>query len=125
MLMNTDYRSRWDAIGIAASFACAIHCVLLPLIFTTLTLFGIEFLENVYLEIVTILVSMTAGSWALIKGYRKHTNKTLIILFATGLVCMITGNLLPAQSAEIICKLAGSLLIIIAHLKNVRQCRHK
>ncbi|MBP1650204.1 MAG: MerC mercury resistance protein, partial [Bacteroidetes bacterium] len=28
----------WDAIGIGASLACAIHCVVLPLIFTTLTL---------------------------------------------------------------------------------------
>ena len=122
--MNTDYRSRWDAIGIAASFACAIHCVLLPVIFTTLTLFGVEFLENVYLEIITILVSMTAGSWALFRGFKKHHNKTLLVLFIAGLSLMITGNLLSSQYAEVISKLAGSTLIIIAHLKNVRQCRH-
>ncbi|SFW85333.1 MerC domain-containing protein [Chitinophaga sancti] len=123
--MNTDYRSRWDAIGIVASFACAIHCVLLPLIFTTLTLFGVEFLENVYLETLTILVSMCAGSWALFRGFKHHHNRTLIIIFFTGLTLMITGNLLSFHFAEIICKLAGSTLIIIAHLKNVRECRHE
>jgi uncharacterized membrane protein YfcA len=123
--MNTDYRSRWDAIGIVASFACAIHCVLLPILFTTLTLCGIELLENVYLEMLTILVSMCAGSWALIKGFRKHQNKTLLILFFGGLVCMITGNLLASEYAEIACKLTGSMLIIIAHLKNVKHCKHK
>lgn len=122
--MDTEYRSRWDAIGIAASFACAVHCVLLPLIFTTLTLFGVEFLENVYLEMITILVSMTAGSWALLKGFQRHHNKVLIFFFIAGLALMITGNLLASQWAEIICKLVGSVLIIVAHLKNVRQCRH-
>ncbi|WP_083730001.1 MerC domain-containing protein [[Flexibacter] sp. ATCC 35208] len=125
MFMNTDYRSRLDAIGIAASFACAIHCVLLPVLFTTLTLFGIEFLDNIYIETTTILISMSAGSWALFNGYKKHHNTVLIILFVTGLILMIAGNLVPSQYTDILCKLAGSLLIIIAHLKNVKQCRHK
>lgn len=123
--MNTDYRSRWDAVGIVASIACAIHCVLLPILFTTLTLCGIELLENIYLEIGTILISMCAGSWALIKGVRKHQNKTLLLLFLGGLICMITGNLLANDYAEIVCKLTGSILIIIAHLKNVNHCKHR
>ncbi|WPQ60422.1 MerC domain-containing protein [Chitinophaga sancti] len=125
MLMNTDYRSRWDTIGIAASFACAIHWVLLPVLFTTLTLFGIKFLDNIYLETITILISMSAGSLALFNGYKKHHNAVLIILFVTGLILMIAGNLVPSEYADILCKLEGSLLVIIAHLKNVKQCRHK
>ena len=125
MIRREFFRSRWDAIGIVASFACAIHCVLLPILFTTLTLCGIELLENAYLEILTILVSMCAGSWALIKGCKKHGNRSLLLLFAGGLVCMITGNLLAAEYAEIVCKLTGSILIIIAHLKNVKHCKHR
>lgn len=115
----------WDAIGIGASFACAIHCVLLPLIFTTLTLCGVEFIENKYLEVLTIFISMCAGSWALIRGYRKHHHRlSLILYFIIGLLLMIAGNFMHGQFAEIVCKLVGAVLIITAHVKNIHICKH-
>lgn len=120
--MNTPYRSRWDAIGIFASIACAIHCILLPIIFTTVTLFGIEFIENPYMEALTVLISMSAGSWALLKDY-KHKSSVLIWSFITGLSLMIIGNFLHGEATEIICKLGGSALIIYAHLKNIRHSK--
>ena len=36
----------WDALGIGASLACAIHCALLPLFFSTLPLFGINIIHH-------------------------------------------------------------------------------
>lgn len=121
MLMNKG----WDVIGIGASIACAIHCILLPLVFTTLTLCGVEFIENKYLEILTILVSMCAGSWALIRGYRKHHHRlSLVMYFVIGLLLMVAGNFAHGMYAEILCKLAGAVLIITAHLKNMHVCRH-
>lgn len=118
--MNTEYRSRWDVIGIGASIACAIHCILLPVIFTTVTLCGIEFIHNPYLEALTILVSMSAGSWAILRDHR-HKSQAIIWSFIMGLVLMITGNFLHGAATEIICKLAGGALIVFAHLKNLRH----
>jgi len=123
--MRTKYQVKWDAIGIGASLACAIHCVLLPVIFTTITLSGIEILENPYLEGLTLLVSMSVGGWAIWRGYRKlHHQKNLLIYFFTGLMLMITGNFVTYMPAEMSLKIIGALLLITAHIKNLRACKH-
>ena len=36
----------WDALGIGASLACAIHCALLPLFLSSLPLFGTNIINN-------------------------------------------------------------------------------
>jgi drug/metabolite transporter superfamily protein YnfA len=123
--MRTKYQIKWDAISIGASLACAIHCVLLPVIFTTVTLFGIEILENPYLEVLTLLVSMSVGGWAIWRGYRKlHHQKNLIICFLAGLILMIAGNFLTYTPAEMGLKIIGAIFIITAHVKNWRACKH-
>jgi len=125
MQVKSNYRSRWDAISIGASLACAVHCVLLPVIFTTLPLFGIEILENIYLEIVTIVVSMGVGGWALWKGYRRmHHNIAIVILFLVGLVFMIAGNFFSSENIEMSTKMIGAVLIITAHIRNWKQCKY-
>jgi hypothetical protein len=121
--MKTVYRTKLDVIGIGASFACAVHCVLLPLITTTFTLFGIEVIENIYLEILTIIVSMSVGGWAIYKGYKKHHHRlSLVLFFSAGLCLMIAGNLVSSVPLEIIFKLIGSTSIIGAHVGNWRSC---
>lgn len=121
--MRIKYQIKWDAIGIGASLACAVHCVLLPVIFTTVNLFGIEILENPFLEVLTLLVSMSVGGWAIWRGYRKlHHQKNLVICFAAGLILMTAGNFVSNIPAEMILKITGAILIITAHVKNWRAC---
>lgn len=120
-----DTKINWDAIGIGASLACAIHCVLLPVLFTTVSLFGIEILHNPYLETLTLLVSMSVGAWALRHGYLKHhRNKWLLIYFGIGLLLMMAGNFSHPFAIEMILKLTGAALIVTAHLRNWKACRH-
>lgn len=121
--MRIKYQIKWDAIGIGASLACAIHCVLLPVIFTTVTLFDIEILENHWLEMFTLLVSMSVGGWAIWRGYRKHHHqKLLLIYFFAGLILMTAGNFVTYTPAEMLMKMTGAILIITAHIKNWRAC---
>jgi uncharacterized membrane protein YfcA len=123
--MKMDYRARLDAIGIGASFACALHCVLLPLLMTTFTLFGVEIIENIYLELSTIVVSMSVGGWAIYKGYKKHHHRlSLVLIFGAGLFLVIVGNLVSSVPVEIICKLIGCSCIILAHIGNWRHRSH-
>lgn len=119
------YDSKWDAIGVGASLACAVHCVLLPVIFTTLTLFDIDILKNVYLEVLTVLVSMSIGGWAIWKGYKRlHGQRSVLVYFAVGLILMISGNFIHGSVAEMGLKLVGATLLITAHIKNWRGCRN-
>lgn len=119
------YDLKWDAIGVSASLACAVHCVLLPVIFTTLTLFDIDILKNVYLEVLTIFVSMSIGGWAIWRGYKRlHGQKSVLVYFAIGLVLMIGGNFIHGGLPEMGLKLVGATLLITAHIKNWRGCRN-
>jgi hypothetical protein len=125
MRMKSFYHAKWDAIGIGASLLCAVHCVFLPVLFTTLPLFGIEILENAYLEAATLLVSMAAGGWAIWRGYTKlHHKKALVIQFLMGLALLILGNCFHHAPMEIPLKIAGAMLIIVAHIRNWRACSH-
>lgn len=123
--MRTKYQVKWDAISIGASVICAIHCVLLPVIFTTITLSGIEILENPYLEAFTLLISMGIGGWAIWRGYKQlHHRKELLVYFFAGLALMLTGNFIHHTPVEMFLKITGAVLLITAHIKNLRSCRH-
>ncbi|MCX6288496.1 MAG: MerC domain-containing protein, partial [Bacteroidetes bacterium] len=81
----------WDAVGIGASLACAIHCALLPLFFSSLPLLGINILHNVQFELGMILLSFGIGAYSLYHGYKKHHHSYRpIILFTIGIGLMLS-----------------------------------
>ncbi|WP_295117853.1 MerC domain-containing protein [uncultured Chitinophaga sp.] len=122
--LRSTYQQKWDMISIGASLACAVHCVLLPVLFTTLPLFGIEILENIYLEVLTILVSLLIGGRALWKGYRQvHGRVYMLAWFGTGMLMMVAGNFVHGSTFEIVAKLGGATLVIMAHVRNWQRSR--
>ena len=56
-----NFRINWDALGISASLACAIHCALLPLLLSSLPVFGVNILHNLKFEIIMILMALVIG----------------------------------------------------------------
>ena len=44
------FKINYDALGITASLACAIHCAVLPLLMTSLPVFGINIINNYFFE---------------------------------------------------------------------------
>lgn len=125
MAIKFSFKSNWDAIGIGASTACAIHCILLPLFFTTLPFFGIEIMENRAIEITMVAISLLVGSWALYNGYRKHHQHIWpLLVFIIGITCLVLGNVISEnQKAEMLLKLTGACSIISAHGFNWWYCR--
>ena len=112
----------WDALGITASLACAIHCALLPLFLTSLPLFGINIIENLGFEYLMIGIAFVVGSYSLYHGHKKHHHSWLpLLLFSAGIICLLAKMhwhewrnwfLLPAVT-----------LIVTAHFINFRFCR--
>ncbi|MBX3239245.1 MAG: MerC domain-containing protein [Chitinophagaceae bacterium] len=121
------YDIKWDAIGISASLVCAIHCLLLPVFFSTLPLLGVELMENMTLEIVTIAISLLAGSSALYAGYKKqHQRLWPLLLFVCSMTALIMGNILSTvwDPSELVFKSAGVTGILVAHIANWRYGRN-
>jgi len=112
----------WDAIGISASLACAIHCALLPLFFSSLPLLGINILHNYQFEFGMILVSFAIGAYSLYHGYKKHHHSFKpIILFSVGIAIMFSRMVF--REIELYLLFPAAILIIYAHVNNHMRCR--
>ena len=114
----------YDALGIAASVACAIHCALLPLVLTSLPVLGINIINNTWFEVFMILLAAAIGSYSLTYGYRKHHHsKKALFIFALGILMLILKQIFhPYQLWFLV---PAMLLIVSAHYINYRQCRNE
>ncbi len=118
------YKNIGDIIGIGLSLVCMIHCLLLPILLTTLPFLGVEIIENKILEIIIILFSALIGGYAIKKGFFKfHKSWLVICLFILGILLMLLGNFLPFPG-EVASKLGGAILIICSHIQNWRLSKN-
>ena len=107
---------------------CFVHCVGGPLLlsFAGLASF-IHYSEKV--EPVFLVSSLLMGSATLIPAYRnRHRRRSCLAMFIAGLLCLLLRSRFPASSGSIepVTAGAGAILIIGAHLLNLRfsrQCR--
>ncbi len=113
----------WDALGITASVACAIHCAVLPILLTSLPVFGINIINNVAFEFFMIFLAFAIGTFSLLHGYRKHHRGYLpIILFSIGILLLFVKQLWHEYQFWILP--FAVFFIVAAHVRNIRLCRH-
>ena len=112
----------WDSLGIITSVACAIHCILLPVVFTSLPLFGFDIIHNSFFEWGMIALAFFVGMYALLHGYKTHHKNYLpLILFTIGFTFLIAKQFwLDIESYLII---PAVFFIIAAHIKNYLLCK--
>jgi uncharacterized membrane protein len=116
------FRVNWDALGIGASLACAIHCALLPMISTSLPLFGINIIHNTGFEVAMMLLALFIGTYSLYHGYKKHHHSLLpLSLFFTGFIFLVLKQFFIHYQTWLL--IPAVMLIIAAHLLNYRNCR--
>lgn len=113
----------WDALGIGASLACAIHCAVLPLLFTSFPLLGINILHNSWFEWGMIAIALVIGIHALRHGFRKHHHRyTPLALLVIGFVFLIAKEAVHALHTVMV--VIAVTFIVTAHYLNYRFCRN-
>ena len=116
------YKINWDALGIAASTACAIHCALLPLFLSSLPLFGMNIIHNTGFEAGMIGLALCIGCYSLYHGYKKHHHSLLpLIIFSSGFVFLVIKQFFVHYETWLLAP--AVLLIVSAHYLNFRFCR--
>ena len=85
----TNKKINWDKLGVTASLLCAIHCIALPLLLTSLPILGIDLVENKGFEIFMIALAFVIGCVALAKGKKGYKSNKPIILFSIGISFLI------------------------------------
>lgn len=112
----------WDALGIGTSIACAIHCALLPLVISSLPLFGINIIDNPFFEYGMIGLAFLVGAYSLLHGYRKHHHRIIpFLLFSLGIACLLGKQIW--HEYHLILLIPAVVFIIYAHYLNFSLCR--
>jgi membrane-bound metal-dependent hydrolase YbcI (DUF457 family) len=112
-------RFNWDALGIATSLACAIHCAVLPLLLTSLPIFGINIINNISFEYFMIFLAFCIGVLALWNGYRQHHHSFWpLTLFSLGIIALFAKQGQSEWHTELL--LVAVVLIVCSHLVNFR-----
>ena len=83
IVKTIKHSSKLDHIGMTASILCAIHCAIVPILITTLPLFGLGFLANPWLEWGMIILALFIGIYAIGLSYFRSHRKLLPMGLAT------------------------------------------
>ena len=117
-----------DNLGITISSICAIHCVLLPLIFI---IAPYSFLASHAFHEALIYFILPCGVIAFYLGCRKHKDFRVAILGSLGLLSLLAALLLHDLHNEhqtnegmytVLITILGSVLLVISHLRNRKLC---
>lgn len=116
------YKINWDVLGITTSVACAIHCAVLPLIMTSLPLFGVNIIHNFWFEFSMIALACLIGIYSLYHGYKKHHHSIVpIIIFIIGIFFLFAKQVW--HKFELWLLIPAVILIVTAHFVNYKSCR--
>lgn len=116
------FKINWDALGIGASLACAIHCAILPLVLSSLPIFGINIIDNAAFEYFMIFLAFCVGCYALMHGFRKHHRKSLpLLLFTAGILLLFAKQ--HWHKYELYILPFAVIFIASAHFINFRLCK--
>ena len=109
----------WDHLGIGTSLLCAAHCAILPLFVSSMPVFGMNVIENKWIEAITFLFSFVFGFAALRRRHADGKNKLLLLMFCAGFIALITSQVM--DELEWILVPVAALLITAAHLLNLHH----
>jgi hypothetical protein len=125
---NHKVFARLDHIGITASTICAIHCAVVPIIFTSLPLIGLGFLALPWVEWGMIVLALLIGVYSIGLSYRRSHRKILpLILLIAGFTIIMLGHLFLTGRLEGLIVPIGGMVIALAHFVNYRYvgaCDH-
>jgi len=113
-----------DFIGIGASVVCAVHCAVLPLFLSALSVFGVNIIHNFWFETGMICLAFMIGTLSLRHGFRRHHRSPIpFLLFTAGMLFLFFKQYW--HSYELILLPFALFLIITAHIFNFLFTRKK
>jgi hypothetical protein len=123
---NSNFNSSpiWDTAGIAVSWICVIHCLLLPLAFSFLPVFGSLFPEQ--LETGLMALSVLIALISLLPAYFRHRSLKAMLLFIGGITLLLSADPLFEEQLmdKTVTMILGACLISGGHFLNRSLCRN-
>ena len=112
-----------DRFGATASFLCAVHCALLPLVIAVLPAIGLGFLADHRYERGFIAFASMLALTTLVVGFRRHRQFRAFWFLVPGIVLLFLGIVIDFEHSSTLHATLVSLggtLVAISHLTNLR-----
>lgn len=112
-----------DRFGATASFLCALHCALLPVIIAALPALGLSFLADHAYERAFVGFSVALAVTSLIFGFRRHHRLAAFLFMVPGVALLLTGVMISYDHTDIahaVMVSMGGVLVMCAHIANLR-----
>ena len=115
-----------DRFGIVASTACALHCVLLPVLLVAGTAIPAVFLDEKIFHQAILLLVLPAALVAFGLGCRRHKDPRVMLIGGFGLLGIVSAAFLHdlfGENGERTLTFFATTFLIAAHVRNYRLCR--
>ena len=112
-----------DRIGFAASFLCALHCALLPIVLALTPALGLKLGGWIDIDQGFVVFATLLGATTLTLGWRRHRAFRAWALLVPGLALVWAGAFTPLHDHGVVHAVVmtiGGLLLAGAHLLNLR-----
>ncbi len=111
-----------DKAGIACSGACAIHCLLLPVIAFASPMIS-SLLHNEWIHIALLLTLFPIAMISFSKSYKVHKNIKASVFGGCGVVLLLLAFALEGHQISEVMTAIGSVSLIIGHALNMTYLR--
>lgn len=116
--------NRLERIGACASAICAVHCVLTGAALGLLSVAGLSFLRQPWIEGAFLVSTLILGLWAMRHGLRRHGSWVPSIFFVSGLSLVVAKHFAlghdTASALGVWISLAGAGCLVTFFVMNAR-----
>jgi len=109
-----------DKIGICTSAICLAHCLAIPLSL----LFGFDavlrFIDQEWIEWTIVSFALIIGVVSFLGGFLTHKQHHIPVLFIAGFLLLVNGESVNYTWISVLLSTSGALIIIYAHLENLK-----
>ena len=118
-------RTYLDLLGFSASFLCAVHCLVMPLVLSMGLASGLSWLESAWVEWSFILSTLVLASWSLFGSLPKHGSTRPLWIAGAGFVLIVVLHHAFEHSIGHYFSAVGGVLVAYAHYLNWRLLHPK
>lgn len=102
--------------------ACAVHCLLKPLLFLLPSVVGLDILMSHSAERILLGTGVLLALGSTLRGFRRHRRSGIFLSLGLALVAFLLGRYVFTGYGRTLLTVTGGLTIALTHLLNLRFC---
>lgn len=115
----------WDKLGIAASFACLVHCLAMPVLIPLLPMLLVVPHTDIHSLLLVPVILLTG--LGIVPGYLHHRARWVLFTALAGValcsIAILAEALFHVHDLDMPLTVSGGVLLISAHIGNLRLRR--